>query len=125
VISHELCTEAISDEIKLHGVSKQYRELLEYERNLGFSTIESKFKVIDGDTCIAVVDSAVAEHIRKGKIDWRKLQRESVQIRSYKKKLLGITEILDGIFLWNLDYDDFLGYMAGVFSQNDPRSFII
>ena len=125
VISYELCTEAISDEIKLHGVSEKYKDLLKDERNLGFSAIESKFKVIEEDTRLAVVDSVVAEYIRKDKIDWRRLQRESVQIRSYKLQALKAPEIVCGIFLWNLGYDDFLGYMAGVFSLNDPRNFVI
>jgi CRISPR/Cas system-associated endonuclease/helicase Cas3 len=125
VISQELCTEAISDEIKLRGVSKQYRELLQNEHDLGFSTIEKTFKIIDVDTRLAVTDPVFAEDIKKFKIDWRELQRASVQIHSYKLQTLKIPEILDGIFLWDLGYDDFLGYMAGVLFQNSPSNHII
>jgi len=124
VISQELCTEAISDEIKLQGVSKIYKELLETERNLEFSTVESKFKVIEADTCLAVVDFNIAEHIRNSKIDWRELQKNSIQIQNYNLQKFKIPEILTGIFQWNLEYNDFLGYMAGILFRNNPKNYI-
>ena len=47
-------------------------------------------------------------------VDWRELQKRSVQIWGYRLEALGIPEISDGIYEWNYPYDDFLGYMAGI-----------
>jgi hypothetical protein len=32
-------------------------------------------------------------------------------------------EIREGIYLWNLGYDNFLGYMAGLLGLNNPEKF--
>jgi len=124
-VSQELCTDAIADEIKLRGVDSLYKELLKSEGNYGFETVEHGFKVIDGDTRLAVVDPDVAKQIQDGKIGWRELQKNSIQIRSYKLQEFKIPEILDGIYLWDLGYDGFLGFMAGILAQNDVKNFIL
>lgn len=69
---------------------------------------------IDSDTRISVVDSTTADNIRKGSINWHELQQDSLQIAYYKLQDLHIPQIADGIYHWNLKYDDFLGYMAGI-----------
>jgi CRISPR-associated endonuclease Cas3-HD len=124
-ISPELCTNAISDEIRLHGISGIYKELLEDEQERGFSTVEKKFKVIENDTRLAVVSSDIAEKVKAGEINWQELQNKSVQIQKYSIEKLRIPAILEDIFLWNQDYDDFLGYMAGILSLNDPSKYIL
>jgi len=51
-------------------------------------------------------------------IDWRDIQKSSVQIWGYRLDDLRIPEVLDhpGIYKWTYAYDDFIGYMAGILS---------
>jgi CRISPR-associated endonuclease Cas3-HD len=114
-ITPKLSTQAISDEICLEGISSVYKNLLDHERLKDFRSVEDNFTVIDSDTRIVVVDKDFAERIRQNKIDWRELQRNSVQIPQYKLHEIGISEeIVGGIYRWTLPYDDFIGYMAGI-----------
>jgi hypothetical protein len=124
-ISPALCTSAIAEEIRLRGVNAPYKKLLKLENDLEFSSVEEKFKIIEADTRFAVIDRDFAECIRNGYVDWRELQEKSVQIRGYMLDKLNIPEILEGIFLWDLGYDDFLGYMEGVSKQSDPYNYIV
>lgn len=110
----ELCTQSISNEIALYGVSGRPWQLVTSEQNQDFPKVERDFKVIDSQTCLVVIDSSVANRIQHGKIDWRELQKTSVQIARYKLEELKTPMIKDGIYQWNLDYDDFIGYMAGI-----------
>ncbi len=114
VISPALSTQSIEDEIHLAGVKTIYEKLLTNENNARFPYVAENFKVIDSNTRIAIVSEKVAVGLESGKIDWRELQKNSVQIAYYKLKQLGTPEILPDIYKWNLLYDDFLGYMAGV-----------
>ncbi|HWQ76151.1 MAG TPA: CRISPR-associated endonuclease Cas3'' [Syntrophomonas sp.] len=113
-IRPELSTQSIEDEIELYGLSSDYIKLVDNENEQIFPLVEKKFKVIDTDTRIVVVNQAIAERIRYGKIDWRELQKNSVQIAKYKLDELRTPEVLKDIYRWNLNYDDFLGYMAGI-----------
>jgi len=113
-ISPELSTRSISSEIKLRGEDGIYNKLLKHECLCNFRLVEDDFVVIDSDTCIAVVDSAIAERIRCEKTDWRELQNNSVQIARYKLKETKAPELVPGIYQWNLSYNSFLGYMAGI-----------
>lgn len=113
-ITPELSTQSISDEIALYGLSGKHKRLVDSERNLNFPQVESDFKVIDTDTRLVVVDDTVAVQLKYGKMDWRDLQKVSVQIAKFKLDELKTPIIVDDIYRWNLDYDDFLGYMAGI-----------
>lgn len=113
-IAPELSTQSISDEIALYGLSGKHKKLLSFEELQNFPQVEHDFKVIDTDTRLVVVDYNVADHLKYGRIDWRELQRVSVQIAKYKLDELKTPMIMDNIYRWNLDYDDFLGYMAGI-----------
>lgn len=113
-IRPELSTKSIADEIRLYGVSEKYKKLISNENLLNFPLVEKDFKVIETDTRIVVVDRQIADKIKYGVIDWRELQRNSVQIAKYKLDELRTPEVLDNIYRWNLKYDDFLGYMAGI-----------
>jgi CRISPR/Cas system-associated endonuclease/helicase Cas3 len=117
VIQPELSTDSIAQEIRRHGLSSTYNDLLEYEGTNCFITVEQEFKVIDHDTKTVVVDMELAERIRNHeKIDWRELQSNSVQIVYWRVDELRIQEIIEGtnLWRWNMLYDDFLGYMAGI-----------
>jgi len=114
LISPQLTTQSIADEIKLYRLGGKHKKLIEYENLQGFRYVEHDFKVIDSDTRLAVVDTAIAEVLRYGQVNWRELQKTSIQIAKYKLEELRIPLIMDGIYRWNLEYDSFLGYMAGI-----------
>ena len=124
-ISPDLSTRSVSSEIRLHGVSGEYAKLLNDESIKDFPSVQKNFTVIESDTSIAVVDSDVAELIRKNKIDWKLLQRNSVQIKKYKLKGVRAEEIFTDIYHWKLGYNDFLGYMAGIIENNMYKSGIV
>ncbi|MDR1922606.1 MAG: CRISPR-associated protein [Candidatus Adiutrix sp.] len=109
-----LSAQAISDELKLCGLAKKSKNLLRDEKNWRFPLVESAFKVIETNARIAVVEKALADEIRRGGLDWRELQNNSVQIAKYKLDEMRAPEVLAGIFYWELGYDAFLGYMAGL-----------
>jgi len=112
----ELCTKSIADEIALYGLSGKRKKLVSYEEIQNFPQVEHDFNVIDTDTRLVVVDPSVANQLRYGRFDWRELQKVSVQIAKYKLDECKTPIILDNIYQWNLDYDDFLGYMSGIIS---------
>jgi hypothetical protein len=109
-----LSTKSIDDEIKRYGLSPKHKNLIGDEKNQRFPRVESSFKVIETNTRIALVDQGLADSIQFGGVDWRALQKNSVQIAKYKLDELRVPEVLDGIYLWNLGYDSFLGYMKGI-----------
>jgi CRISPR-associated endonuclease/helicase Cas3 len=114
VICPELSTRSIREEIAQYGLSGKHTELVKREELSNFPWIEKEFRVIDTDTRIVVADLDVIEKIRHGQINWRDLQKVSVQIAKYKLDELRTPIIMDDIYGWNLDYDNFLGYMAGI-----------
>ncbi|NLK41243.1 MAG: CRISPR-associated protein, partial [Planctomycetes bacterium] len=79
--------------------------------------VEKQFKVIDTDTRLVVVDPNVAERLRYSSVSWKELQRVTVQIAKYKLDELSTPMLLDSIYEWNLDYNNFIGYMAGIIKQ--------
>jgi hypothetical protein len=113
-ISPQMTTPSIADEIALYGLAGKHKNLIEYEKLQNFRSVERDFRVIDSDTRFAVVDAAVAERLRYERLDWREIQKVSVQIAAYKLSEMGIPHITDDIYHWNLEYDGFLGYMAGI-----------
>ncbi len=113
-IAPELSTQSLADEIALYGLSKKHEKLVADEKLLKFPQVEQAFKVIDSDTRLVVVDSTLAKRLQYGKVDWKELQKVSVQIAKYKLDELRTPMIMDNIYRWNLGYDGFLGYMAGI-----------
>jgi CRISPR-associated endonuclease/helicase Cas3 len=113
-IAPELSTQSIADELALYGLSKKSMKLVDNEDLQNFQQVERDFKVIDTDTRLVIVDSSVANRLPYGKIDWKELQKVSVQIAKYKLDELRTPIIMDKIYKWNLDYNAFLGYMAGI-----------
>lgn len=114
IIEPALVTKSIKDEIKKYGENPISKKLLEQESGGNFPFVDKEFNVIDTDTRIAVVDEAIVKKIRNGHINWCELQRNSLQIASYKLRELHISQIIDEIYHWNLGYDEFIGYMSGV-----------
>lgn len=110
----ELSTQSLADEIAQYGLSRIYKRLIENENNQNFQQVEQEFKVIDTDACLVVVDPIVADRLLYGGVDWKELQKVSVQISRYKLNELKTPLILDGIYKWDRAYDNFIGYMAGI-----------
>ena len=117
LVSPEHCTAALSAEILQTRKADLNEALRKAEEALNFPEIERLFKVIDTKTKTVVISRAVRKRIERGEpVDWRELQRHSVQIYANKVDSLRVDEAasLPGVFLWHLPYDDFIGYMAGV-----------
>ena len=114
-IGPELSTRSMNDEITRNDHSlHEIRNLLAQDDAMQFQQINEKFQVIDQNTIPAVIDVSLAEAISKGKGTWTALQQKSVSIYQYKAQTWQLKEIARGVYQWTLDYDDFLGYMAGV-----------
>jgi len=124
-IEPSLTTKAIEREIKLYGSDSIGEKLLHKEHERNFPFVNDNFKVIDSNTRITVVNSTIAESICRGHINWRELQRNSLQIAHYKLQELRVPEIADGIYHWNLKYNNFLGYMAGIIENLNHTSEVL
>jgi hypothetical protein len=67
-----------------------------------------------------VVESALIERLenpdRRQWPNWREMMMGSVQLWTGKEREFALPELrgLPGVYRWNLGYDPFLGYMAGV-----------
>jgi CRISPR-associated endonuclease Cas3-HD len=115
VISPELSTESIQREIREKGVSTAFKELLDSEKFNKFPIIEEKFKVINSDTRLVLVDTQIIEKIKRHeKITWQEIQNNSVSIYSNNIKRFSVEELIKGLYKWDLFYDDFLGVMRGI-----------
>ncbi len=122
-ISPELCTDALKREIRLAG--KFTSNTLRFEENYQFPKVEENFRVINADTRTVLIDnemiSKIGSHIP---LNWRDIQKSSVQIWSYRIDELRISEVpgCSGLYQWPYQYDDFIGYMAGLLSIESFKS---
>jgi len=92
-------------------------QLNKYESGLDFPKIQELFRVIEAGTITVVVDATLRRRIEAfERVSFHELQAGSVQIWRSKMLKQGVFEFtqLPGVFGWTLDYDTFLGYMAGV-----------
>ena len=109
------CTEALRREIRRSRLKKD--ELLKAECALNFPKVAELFRVIDSPTLTAVVDKTLQEAIESGKcVSSQELQNGSVQIYASRAGEWALREFdhMPGLFAWELGYDPFLGFMAGV-----------
>ncbi len=114
-ISPNLCTNALKREIRLAGSFSDLQ--LNSEKGLRFPQVEKGFRVIDSDTRTVVIDEEIITKLENYiSVDWREIQKSSVQIWGYRLKYLSIPEVSghEGMFKWIYDYNDFIGYMAGI-----------
>ncbi|HOO44775.1 MAG TPA: DEAD/DEAH box helicase family protein [Deltaproteobacteria bacterium] len=116
-ISPDLCTDALKREIRLAGTFSC--DLFKAENNLRFPQVERDFRVITSDTRTVVVENDVVTRLEKHEpVDWREIQKSSVQLWAWRIDILHIPEVSGhhGMFKWTYAYDDFIGYMAGILS---------
>ncbi len=115
IISPELCTNALKREIRLSGTFSD--SLLKAEEMLRFPQIEKDFRVIATDTRTVVVSDELIRKLEEhSRVDWRDIQKSSVQIWGYRLDDLRIPQVAEyqGLYKWTYAYDDFIGYMAGI-----------
>ena len=116
-VSPQHCTEAMRREIRRAGMKLDAKRLDEAEQKQEFKEVESRFKVIDSHTEIAVVDTKLKRRLmHRELVTFQELQNGSVQIYSSRRIDFALAPIVErpGIYEWTLKYDNFLGYMAGV-----------
>lgn len=109
------CTEALQREIRRSRLKKD--ELLKAERARNFPRVAELFRVIDSPTLTAVVYEILKEKIESGQpLPSQELQNGSVQIYGSRASEWALREFerMPGLFAWELEYDSFLGFMAGV-----------
>ena len=109
------CTEALRREIRRSRLKKD--ALLKAERTRNFPEVAELFRVIDSPTLTAVVDETLQERIESGqRVPSQELQNGSVQIYTSRAREWALREFdhVPGLFAWELGYDPFLGFMAGV-----------
>ncbi|MBI1821684.1 MAG: DEAD/DEAH box helicase [Nitrospirae bacterium] len=119
-VAPEFCMEALKREIRWDNTISD--ELLRAEsagdaRNADFPKVAELFKVIDSNTVTVVVASKLQEQLRQGKWCGKdELQKHSVQIWGWRVEDLRLEEFMRSprVYGWQLPYDSFLGYMAGL-----------
>lgn len=112
-ITPQLSTRAVQDELNRIGTVSAIETILQAERNQSFEDVETQFRVIETESALVIADPELKRKIRSGYCDWREIQRKgiSVHLRSEEKRSLPL--LADGLYDWNLRYNDFLGVMAG------------
>ncbi|TWT84895.1 DEAD/DEAH box helicase [Planctomycetes bacterium CA13] len=116
-VALQFCTEAMRREIRRCGMKSDAKLLLEAEEKQQFVEVQSRFKVIDSNTDVAVVLPSLKNRLRANKhVSFQDLQSGSVQIYSNRRADFALSPIVQrpGVFEWTLKYDKFLGYMAGI-----------
>ena len=111
------CTEALVREIRAGRGAELNQELRKAEECLDFPKVQELFRVINKESKTVVVSQALQERLRRWEaVEWQELQKHSVQIYADKIDNLGLecAPSMPDVYLWNLLYDDFLGYMKGV-----------
>lgn len=119
------CTDALRREIREQSNNSLIDALFQAEQAKIYPTVAEKFKVIDAETVTALVPGHALDAIRQGqRPDWHTLQMNCVQIWANRKLDFALTEIsgYPGLYTWNLEYDNFIGYMRGAIKVEQVKS---
>jgi len=117
MITPSLCTNALKREIRLAGGFSD--SLLHKDEWKRFPQVEKDFRVITSETKTVVIGQEIVDRLETHQpVSWRGIQKSSVQIWGYRLEYLRLPEVMDhpGIYKWIYDYNDFIGYMAGILS---------
>lgn len=109
----QLSTTALIKELVLAEADNS-EKLYDNEIKCNFQDVQRKFKIIDTDTITVIVDDKISDAIEENIINYREIQKNSVQIWRNKADKYGVTPIYEGadLYKWNYEYDgNFLGYM--------------
>jgi len=121
-VSPLFCTEAMRREVRRKGMKSDAALLDAAEQKQQFAEVESRFRVIDSNTEIAVVQSSLKNRLRNREaVSFQELQNGSVQIYSNRRIEFALAPIVErpGVYEWTLAYGSFVGYMAGVIDQTE------
>ena len=118
-VSPDDCKEALRREVCLSGLKDAIRN---HENVMDFPEVKKLFRVIDTNTYTVVVNDEIKQRLKSWeKVHWGEIQKHSVQIWGYRIESLKIPQFAQypDLYDWNLAYDDFLGYMAGVLTVEE------
>ncbi len=116
-----LVTAAMAEELK-DGVG--HDRLLEAEKKKDYPGAAKYGRVITANTRIVLVDHNLADRLRAGeRLTFRDILSGSVQVWAQKIEKLGLIAVAGRreLYEWPHEYNDFLGYMAGVLKM---RAFL-
>ncbi len=120
-ISPDFCKEAMRREVRdLNQGLCDDDPIVKDEKARKFPNVEEKFKVIASNTISVLVDDDLRQRLEdresRKEIEPQELQQKTVAIYSWKASQYGVMPLQGAgdLYFWMLEYDDFLGYMAGV-----------
>lgn len=127
-VSPDYCCEALKREIRQSYPHENMDKIDKAEKNLDFPNVEQLFKVINSYTVTALANQEIIDRLKNWQpVSRDEIQKNSVQIWSYKKDEWALEEISQhpGLFYWRLEYDEFLGYMKGaIVAENAKHGYI-
>lgn len=120
-LSPDFCKEAMRREVrdKNQGLCDD-DQIVKAEKARKFPDVEEQFKVIPSNTIAVLVDEELRQRIedreKRKRITPQELQQKTVAIYNWKASQYGVMPLQGAgdLYFWMLEYDDFLGYMAGV-----------
>lgn len=123
LVKAENCKEAMRREVLDRNQGRCEDDLIvKAEMKRKFPEVNEKFKVIASNTIAVVVDDdlrlRLEDHKKRKNVTPKEIQQKIVNIYSTKTMTYGVAPIdgFNDLYRWTLKYDDFLGYMAGVFT---------
>ena len=122
----DLVSAAMIEELKDRLTKDQ---LSKAEKEKDYPAVAKYGRVILADTRIVVVDHNLADRLKAGgQLSFQEILSGSVQIWAQKIEALGLKAMpgRQELYEWQHEYDDFLGYMAGVLKMRTlPEAGII
>ncbi len=121
------CTDALQREVRQDHGEKALRmeEICQAERDCDYPQVAKLCRVIDAPTQTVVIEPELIQRLenpdRTQWPHWPEVMLGSVQLWMGREQEFSLPELrgLPGVFRWNLAYDAFLGYMAGVLQTAD------
>jgi len=113
-----LVSAAMAEELK-NGPAQD--QLTRAEKEKDYPKVAQHGRVIRADTAIVVVDGSLVDRLRGGEQpSFQEILLGSVQIWAQRIEKLGIQPVpgRQELYEWPYEYDDFLGYMAGVLKRS-------
>ena len=122
-VSADLCTEALRRELHLDPRSDSLlSKVSAAEKRLDFPEVEKLFRIIGDNTRTVVIGDDLVRRIESFEpVDWREIQKHSVQIWGYRIEGLHVPELdrHPGVYAWHLAYSPFLGVMEGILEATE------
>lgn len=116
------CTDVLQREVQQDHGEKALRmeDIFQAEKDADYPKVAKLCRVIDAASQTVLVEPGLIQRLenpdRSQWPDWREMMLGSVQLWIGKERDFALPELrgLPGVYRWNLEYDSFLGYMAGV-----------